>query len=359
MSIRHTSKERLNRFNMGSSLTIKEIAKQANVSIGTVDRVLHNRGRVAESTKEKILKIAKEGNYSSNILARNLKLNKTFKIQVILPNDNSYALMLKAGMDIGQEEYESMGFSTNYFFQNEPVENAREILEDLFKDDSDAFIIAPSLFHQYKELLENLRASKKPFVFVDSRINESPYISYIGQDAYKSGALAAKLLFDKYTDQYEVFIVTFSASELSEQTVVKRVKGFESFFAEKEKTHMPIHKINLESDQIDQEELLIKLGSINHPVHLFIPNSKTYLLSNVIQKINKSGQIKVVGYDLLAENKELLENESIDYLIHQKPKEQGYLAMQTLYKHLVLGQKFPREQFMSLDIITKENLAYV
>ena len=41
----------------GIKTTGVDIAKKANVSIGTVDRVLHNRGEVSESTKNKILKI--------------------------------------------------------------------------------------------------------------------------------------------------------------------------------------------------------------------------------------------------------------------------------------------------------------
>ncbi|WP_234408903.1 LacI family DNA-binding transcriptional regulator [Marinilabilia salmonicolor] len=45
---------------------IKDIAEKANVSIGTVDRVLHNRGEVAKKTKEKVLTIAKEMNYQQH-----------------------------------------------------------------------------------------------------------------------------------------------------------------------------------------------------------------------------------------------------------------------------------------------------
>ncbi|MBN2051635.1 MAG: LacI family DNA-binding transcriptional regulator [Spirochaetales bacterium] len=38
-------------------MTIKDIARMANVSIGTVDRVIHKRGRVSEETKDRILGI--------------------------------------------------------------------------------------------------------------------------------------------------------------------------------------------------------------------------------------------------------------------------------------------------------------
>ena len=70
-------------------MTIAEIAKLAGVSIGTVDRVLHNRGRVAPKTVETIMAIIDEYGYQPNAFARNLKLSKTYTVGVILPQLHS------------------------------------------------------------------------------------------------------------------------------------------------------------------------------------------------------------------------------------------------------------------------------
>ena len=66
-------------------ITIKEIARKAGVSAGTVDRVLHNRGEVAEATRKRVLEIAEAGNYATNVFARNLKLNKKHRLAILLP----------------------------------------------------------------------------------------------------------------------------------------------------------------------------------------------------------------------------------------------------------------------------------
>ncbi len=66
-------------------MTIAEIAKLAHVSIGTVDRVLHKRGRVAPETVKKVMSIVQDYGYQPNTYARNLKLSKDFTIGVLLP----------------------------------------------------------------------------------------------------------------------------------------------------------------------------------------------------------------------------------------------------------------------------------
>src|SRR5690625_7942599 len=64
---------------------IKEIAEKANVSIATVDRVIHKRGGVAKKTEELILKIIEEFDYQPNILASRLRSDTTYHLAVLIP----------------------------------------------------------------------------------------------------------------------------------------------------------------------------------------------------------------------------------------------------------------------------------
>ncbi len=81
---------------------IKDIARLAGVSIGTIDRVLHNRGEVAEKTRQKVLSILKETNYSPNLMAQALKSKKRFHLVSLLPEpepDNPFWLKHPIGID--------------------------------------------------------------------------------------------------------------------------------------------------------------------------------------------------------------------------------------------------------------------
>ena len=65
---------------------VKEIARRANVSLATVDRVINNRGGVSQKTKEKIESIIKDLDYQPNILARRLASPKRIKLATLIPN---------------------------------------------------------------------------------------------------------------------------------------------------------------------------------------------------------------------------------------------------------------------------------
>ena len=61
-----------------SNIRIVDIAKMAGVSVGTVDRVIHNRGRVSEENRKKVQTILEMVHYQPNLMARSLASKKQF-----------------------------------------------------------------------------------------------------------------------------------------------------------------------------------------------------------------------------------------------------------------------------------------
>lgn len=61
-----------------SNIRIVDIAKMAGVSVGTVDRVIHNRGRVSEENRKKVQAILEMVNYQPNLMARSLASKKQY-----------------------------------------------------------------------------------------------------------------------------------------------------------------------------------------------------------------------------------------------------------------------------------------
>lgn len=96
------------------AVTLKSIAAVSGVSIGTVDRVLHNRGGVSEETKVQVRKAAADLGYKSNIIGKALVTQRNpLKIGVIINarEFNYFAAEVWRGVEAGSEEIESFGVS--------------------------------------------------------------------------------------------------------------------------------------------------------------------------------------------------------------------------------------------------------
>jgi LacI family transcriptional regulator len=87
---------------------------------------------------------------------------------------------------------------------------------------------------------------------------------------------------------------------------------------------------------------------------VFVPNSRVYIVAKFIKE-NNLKDIRVIGYELLKQNLEYLNNGIIDFLIHQKPEEQGYMGIYHLSKKSVLKEPVEDLHHMPLEIIVQEN----
>lgn len=118
------------------------------MSIGTVDRALHNRGRVSEKTKNNILKAAEEIGYKTNIFARNLKLSKVHKFCVFMPDpscDSNYWQIPLAGINKAVYELAHYRFTVDFIFYNKYSEKSIiKGFSNLNKKHYDGLIIAPT-----------------------------------------------------------------------------------------------------------------------------------------------------------------------------------------------------------------------
>ena len=66
--------------------SIKDVAREAGVSIATVSRVLNDIDVVNEETKKKVLEAIKKLGYRPNIVARSLKTHRTRTVGILVPD---------------------------------------------------------------------------------------------------------------------------------------------------------------------------------------------------------------------------------------------------------------------------------
>ena len=129
-------------------MTVTEIAEIAGVSTGTVDRVIHNRGRVSDETRKKINQIIDEHGYSPDPIARFLKKKSEFKIGVLIPaisEESGYWKSIYDGiLDACVNDYAAFGFKIELFgFKRPDSASLKSQFHKMVNSDCAAYIIAP------------------------------------------------------------------------------------------------------------------------------------------------------------------------------------------------------------------------
>jgi len=176
---------------------IKDIAAMAGVSIGTVDRVIHNRGEVAEETRIKVQRILKETNYSPNLMAQVLKSKKRFHLVSLLPDpteDNAFWKKHPLGMLKVIEELDPFPVSLSqitFDMQSEDdFQRKTSIVMDLKPD---GVLLAPIFKSESIAFCSRLKTEMIPFVFIDGYIEDTDFLAYIGENSFQSGRVAGQL----------------------------------------------------------------------------------------------------------------------------------------------------------------------
>lgn len=338
-------------------MTVQEIARLSGVSIGTVDRVLHNRGRVAPETKEKILTIINQVQYQPNPLARHLQRNKEYKIGLLMPElerESSYWNLVYKGLLEACEEHAAFSFKIEFFkFCRSQVESFKMAFNRMLKASCDASIIAPVMQTECKQLL--LSAPQDfAYAFIDSPLPGTKPITTVAQNPHRAGFLAGRLmeLLVKGNGPFAVIQPFDNAYNLFE-----RARGFKSWFDQRTEKQTIVDLICSEDDQALIKSKIQGLIQAEPQLKgIFIVSAFSHLIADIIWDLGLKDDIIVIGFDLVEQNKLALLNGRIDCLISQDPEEQARLVVRQVFKKLVLNEESVLDISMPINIYFKENI---
>lgn len=158
---------------MKAKATLKQIAKELNVSVSTVSKALNDSPEISEQTKIKIKEYAKLKNYKPNVIGLNLKNRKTKTIGVIIPNIlNSFFAKVFSGIE---KVADKKGYNVIMCISNESLEKEAHTLEMLSNGTIDGFILSISeeaqKAHEYNHFKEIINDGT-PIVMFDRTTDE-------------------------------------------------------------------------------------------------------------------------------------------------------------------------------------------
>jgi LacI family transcriptional regulator len=221
----------------------------------------------------------------------------------------------------------------------------------------DGVVLAPFYYRESKVFVARLREKAIPFIFIDSELRQAGQLAYVGQDSFRSGAVAAKLLGSITHHRQPVMVIHFAKEMDNQNHLVEREKGFYHWFRQ----HQPEKKITTceisnTNDEAWESGILDRINN-QKTGGIFVTNSKVFLIARLLQKQSIKG-IKLIGHDLLEENKKFLGENIVDFLICQRPEEQGYHAVNKLFQYVVRKKPVEESNYTSIDIVTNENVDY-
>ena len=345
-------------------VTIKDIAELAQVSIGTVDRVLHNRGEVNAGTYQRVMSFVEELGYTPNLLAKSLASKKNFRISALIPEAGEGNPYWKKPLEgILQASDELKDFNTMVRVYNyDPGEEASFVLqfESLLSGIPDGVIAAPH-FHAAALKFSAICAGKGiPLILIDTDFDSGSRLAYFGQDARQSGLVAGKLMHYGLPPCSSVLILNLAPNKAVTRHMKRREEGFMEYF-EKTLPEACIHASVLAIDLSlpgEPERSLGEVFTLHEDIKgIFVTNSRAHLIAPFLARSNRK-HLLVIGYDLIDANREYIENGTIDFLICQKPEEQGYKTVMALFNYLLTGRIAEAINHSPIDILINENAGY-
>lgn len=342
-------------FIMEKIYTIKDIAKLADVSKGTVDRVLHKRGKVSQIALDKVNAVLAQIDYQPNLIARNLKNTKIHQISILLPDPKKDAYWQPCidGITDAKNEFKAFNIHIEaYYFDPTSIPSFIETNEALLKKAPDAVLLVPFFYKESLEVIENYNALGIISCTFNNHLKSNSIKSFVGQDLFQSGKVAARLL-DLLVKKGVIAIVHIDEDYKNAIHMQEKEKGFRAYFNSIEDSELSILTFKLKHPEFEKM-LTTVLDEQPDLAGIFVTTSKAYQVADVTSKI-KNRKIAIVGYDLLETNMDYLNKKCIDFLIHQNPKRQAYLGLISLIEYFIFDKEIQPEKLLPIYIINTEN----
>jgi LacI family transcriptional regulator len=332
------------------------IAELANVSIGTVDRALHGRGGIKETTRHRILQVARQIGYTPNLAARALSVARASAlIGVCMPREIHFFYdQLWSGVLDEARRVAQLGIS----FINRPVqvlgEHDTEAFKELVQSGVDGIILTAGNPQDLKPLINEAEAKGIRVVCVSTDAPESQRSSIVCVEPKLNGCLAGELMGKFVPPGSHVAVV---AGMLNTEDHRKKTDGFAEAFPQ----HCAGGKIFtvIEGHEDEEEsfqktfDLLRRAPSL---AGLYVNTVNCLPVCRALGAHGLAGKVKLITTDLFAEMSPYFHKGIITASIYQQPHRQGQMAVRLMADHLTNKVPFPPTVHLSPGVVMSSNL---
>lgn len=319
---------------------IETIAKLAGVSRGTVDRVLHNRGRVKPETLERVHAAMKELDYQPSTLGRAFYMARQ--------NNQVGVLISLREPDFQRQILDGVENGVAYAKQH----SVEVLLEFASPDNETAYLKALDRLSQQKlrglvfrgiqskaaaARLQALREQGTLLVTYNEDVEPCLRDCYVGENARQGGACAAFLIRQSCPQKGRTLVVGVDPTHYSN---AERIQGFTDCFRQLSAGEDAPIEVVYGHGNHEASCRVVRKSIERHSdlTSVFVSGAGLSGAAQAVDEAGLSGKIKIVGYDATKSNVAYLKKGTVQFLIDQAPHSQGYQSIQLVVDAIFQGR---------------------
>jgi LacI family transcriptional regulator len=334
---------------------IREIAHALGISIGTVDRALHDRPGISAATRARVLSTAERLGYRPDPAARYLSSRRELRIGVALPREiasfwgsvrdgihRAAGPARRTGVRVIERPYLRLG-----------VGEAEAFVECL-EQDVDGLIIAPGEPERLEPLIARASEQRVPVVCVNTDAPGTSRLCTVSVDSLTSGSLVGELM-GRFLGGRGL-VVPF-AGRLATIDHSQKVEGFRRTVAA---LWPGLEVADVVEAHDDEGEAHAKcravLAARPRIDGVYVTTMNSLPVLRAIEDEGLGKRVTVVTTDFFPALAPPIESGRVAATIHQRPETQGRIAFEALHLFLVEGHRPPPYISLSPQIVMRSNL---
>lgn len=336
--------------------TVHDIARNAGVSLATVDRVLNERPGVRARTIERVNEAVERLGYVRDVAAANLARQRDYQLVFVIP-DGRRGVLANLNEAILEAKKRSAIDRTNISIVRVPSNDPHRLaaaLNNLNVDELDGLTIFAPETPQVRDAIRHLRQNGLAVVAIVSDLPNSDINQFVGINNVAAGRTAGLLLGRFLAGQVADVVVL--AGSMQARDHAERRLGFDQIMAEQFDSLNVLPTIEAWDDTDTVQHLLTQALNNNPRIKgIYSVGAGNSGLASVLRDVDDRS-IMVVAHELTSTSRAALEEGTFDAVIAQ---DQGHIVRSAIRMMRAIRDRHdvnPAQEKIRIEVILKENL---
>ncbi|MBB94370.1 MAG: LacI family transcriptional regulator [Rhodobacteraceae bacterium] len=337
--------------------TVHDIAREAGVSLATVDRVLNARPGVRAQTVERVQNAVQRLGYVRDTYAANLARQREYRFAFVLPDGASqFVETFKAALQeaIGAQIGERISARIEAVPSHDPHAVVR-VLNALPADKLDGVAIMTPETPQVRDAVARLKDEGLPVVALVSDLPSSGRDHFVGINSFQAGRTAGVLM-GRFAcaKSGQVLVVTNS---MHARDSVERRLGFDEVMAETFPHISVLPSLETHDDPDRTDRIIAEAFRSNSDLlGVYSMGPGNVALLNALRSTGRLQDLVVVAHELTPSTRIALQDGEIDAVINQNVGHLVRSALRVLRAKCDGSEIFEAQERIRIDIVLRENL---